>query len=326
MNNHPTDGLDRKGLTWFLILAFGISWALALPLWLSGQGLQHPLAFMNLIAFMMGPAIATFVVVRWISRPQNVRRTTGLRFGAKGSRWGLYWLFAWVGLPLFILAAPFVGALLGLYPLDIVEFSGFREVLEQAGAAATLDLLPIQILVAVQLAQAILISPLVNGAFTFGEEWGWRGYLLPKLLPLGQWPALIVSGAIWGLWHAPIIALGYNYPTNPTLGVFLMVIFCVIFGIILGWTRLATGSVWPAVIGHGALNGLAAMSLLMHRAGTEIDPAVVGITGWTGWILPVLFIVLLVVTRQLPVRNPPDLREPEEDSPAMMEPRQVAAT
>ena len=41
---------------------------------------------------------------------------------------------------------------------------------------------------------SLLIAPGINAIFAFGEEWGWRGFLLPKLLPLGQWPALLLAG------------------------------------------------------------------------------------------------------------------------------------
>jgi hypothetical protein len=58
----------------------------------------------------------------------------------------------------------------------------------------------------------------------------------PKLLPLEQWRALLLSGAIWGAWHAPVVALGYNYPQHHALGPLLMIVFCVIFGILLGWS------------------------------------------------------------------------------------------
>jgi len=65
---------------------------------------------------------------------------------------------------------------------------------------------------------------------------GWTLGLLPKLLPLGQWRALLLSGPIWGAWHAPVVALGYNYPQHHALGPLLMIVFCVIFGILLGWS------------------------------------------------------------------------------------------
>ena len=117
---------------------------------------------------------------------------------------------------------------------------------------------------------------------------------------------MLISGSFWGLWHAPVVLLGYNYPEHPDLGVVLMVAFCVIFGIILGWMRLSTGSIWPAVIAHGALNGSAGVVYLFSKAGEGFGAAHAGITGWTGWILPIVCIAALVVTRRLPVPHPPD--------------------
>ncbi len=142
----------------------------------------------------------------------------------------------------------------------------------------------------------------------FGEEYGWRGYLLPQLLPLGQWPALLLSGAIWGFWHTLLILMGFDYPQHRILGVLLITLFGMIVGVILGWTRLATGSVWPAVLGHAAVdaNQVAGGVYVLLPARAQIDTALAGMTGVTGWILPVLFIAFLTVTRRLPVRNPPD--------------------
>jgi uncharacterized protein len=167
---------------------------------------------------------------------------------------------------------------------------------------------------------ALPLLALLNIPFTFGEEWGWRGYLLPQLLPLGQWHALLISGAIWGFWHAPVILLGYNYPEHPVLGVFLMAIFCVIVGTILGWTRLATGSVWPAVLGHASINASAGAAYVFSRAGVEYDQSQVTILGWTGWVLPLLFIALLVLTHRLPVRGVPGTPNPRPGPTAAGEP------
>jgi membrane protease YdiL (CAAX protease family) len=314
--------LDLRAIGWFLAIAFGIAWLPFLPMWLDGQGLRSPWAVLILL-MTFAPTIATFAVTRWIRRPSSIRESTGLRFGIRGGRWGLYWLFGWLGLIAFGVAAPFVGYLFGLYPMDLAGFSGYREVLESAPVGqGILGLASIRTLALVVLLTLPLYA-LLYVPTAFGEEWGWRGYLLPLLLPLGQWPALLVSGVIWGLWHAPLILLGLNYPEHPVLGVFLMAVNCAIFGTILGWTRLASGSVWPAVLGHAGMNsGLLLRDLfVLTAAGAGYDTTQVYLTGWTGWILPLLFIALLVITRRLPVRKAPDPTPPSGSTAAAKNPQ-----
>jgi membrane protease YdiL (CAAX protease family) len=65
----------------------------------------------------------------------------------------------------------------------------------------------------------------VGAALAFGEEFGWRGYLLPKLLPLGEVKAALIVGVIWGPWHLPVLIAGLNYPGEliiAVLAVFLL--------------------------------------------------------------------------------------------------------
>ena len=63
---------------------------------------------------------------------------------------------------------------------------------------------------------ALPIFTLLMAPLAFGEEWGWRGYLLPHLLPLGQWPAFLIGGVIWGLWHIPVVTAA-TYAGVPAL-------------------------------------------------------------------------------------------------------------
>jgi membrane protease YdiL (CAAX protease family) len=304
----PQRTLDLRGIGWFLLIAFGGAWLLALPLWLDPRGLSSPWAAL-ILAMNFTPAVATLIVTRWIRPLPHVRKATGLRRAAPGRRWGRYWLFGWLAMPLFVIAAPFVGALFGLFPLDLQQFSGLRAWAQASpqGAALLARVPPAVYAWTVVLTlplQALLLTP-----FTFGEEWGWRGYLLPQLLPIGQGRALLASGVIWGLWHAPVVLLGFNYPLHPPLiGLLLMVIFSTIMGTLLGWTRLATGSVWPAVLGHAGMDANQVLGgvLLLMRAGATIDTAQV-LIGWTGWLLPLLCIAVLARTGRLPVRDAPDL-------------------
>ncbi len=297
--------LNWRGLIWFVGLSYGLAWLCCAPLWLSGAGLASPLAMPLIMVMMFMPALATLVVTRWISPPpEGLFKATGLSIG-KGRRWGWYWLFAWTVPGLVMVVSPFVSALAGVYDLDL-SLSGFRSLLVSAGVGEALASVSLWPIVLTQLAVGFAIGPLLNAIPVFGEEWGWRGYLLPQLLPLGQWPALIISGAIWGLWHAPVILLGYNYPTNPPLGLVMMIVFCILVGILLGWTRLATGSVWPAVIGHGSINALGGVIAIFAREGSTVDTIWATALGITGWPLWLLVIGILTVTRRLPVADPPD--------------------
>ena len=253
---------------------------------------------------MFTPTIGV-VTVRFLL-PKSVQplvEVTGLGIGS-WPKCLYYWLFGWFGITALVLAAPFVGTLLGMYTLDLQNFSGLRQLLrQQPGDEAIIQKVPLHTLLLIQFAQ-VLIAPGTNAVFAFGEEWGWRGFLLFKLLPLGQWPALVFSGALWGLWHTPVVLLGYNYPLHPRFGVLLMTIFCVIMGILFGWMRLATGSIWPAVIGHGTLSAAGVFGYVFADADQTIDTAHVTILGWTGWVLPLLTILLLIALKRLPLSEP----------------------
>jgi membrane protease YdiL (CAAX protease family) len=179
--------------------------------------------------------------------------------------------------------------------LDLVNFSGFAAQI----ASLTSKPLPIPIqLVAVLQLVSIPAGALINAFFTIGEELGWRGWLLPSLRPLGTWPALLISGAIWGLWHSPVILLGYNFGEPNLLGVALMVGGCVLFGILVGWLRLRTGSIWPSIFAHAAFNAAGGFLVIVAVEGTSVSSPTLSPLGWVTWIVMALVIAVLVVTRQ----------------------------
>jgi membrane protease YdiL (CAAX protease family) len=305
-----TGQVNWRGVGWFLVIAHALAWLLELPIMLDPRGLLSPWA---LLIYLVNytPTVATLLVVRWISPLPHARQATGLRLGVRFRMWLLYCVLGLFGITFINVASPFVGALFGQFPLDLTHFSELRVmILHNPGGQQLLNQVPIQTLAWLTIAtlplQSLLLIP-----FTFGEEYGWRGYLLPQLLPLGQWPALLISGAIWGFWHAPLLLIGWNYPKHHLLGVALFTIALTIIGILIGWTRLATGSVWPAVIAHAALdqNEVLKGVLVLLKAGAPFDTATATLDGWTGWIVPLLIIGFLVLTKRLPVRNPPDLQQ-----------------
>lgn len=103
----------------------------------------------------------------------------------------------------------------------------------------------------------------------FGEEWGWRGYLFPRLSQLaGTVPALMITGIIWGVWHLPALLEGLNFGTElpgyPVSNVLLMCIYCILMGIFYSWLTWRSGSIWPATLAHMLQDHLgSAMAVLL---------------------------------------------------------------
>lgn len=134
----------------------------------------------------------------------------------------------------------------------------------------------------------------VSCVATFGEELGWRGYMLTRMIAAGMPTPILVSGIIWALWHVPIILSGqYASGAHPRLSAVLFVIGVVAESYLVGYVRLRSGSVWPAVTMHGAWNALIQGTFDRATVGT---PFAVGESGWLSVIVSVGFVIM--VTRR----------------------------
>jgi uncharacterized protein len=102
----------------------------------------------------------------------------------------------------------------------------------------------------------LMLKTLPNIPFTFGEEYGWRGYLLPRLLPLGEVRATLLVGLIWGPWHVPFLLAGLNYPGVNFWLAFLVFLFTVVaLSFAYTWFYVASsGSVLVVALLHQSFN------------------------------------------------------------------------
>jgi membrane protease YdiL (CAAX protease family) len=105
---------------------------------------------------------------------------------------------------------------------------------------------------------------------SFGEEYGWRGFLQGELVKLGRIKGVLLVGLIWGVWHAPIVAMGHNYPGYPVTGPLAMVVYSVGLAFVLGYAMLKSGSVWLAAFLHGVNNQV--LSFLIAMVYKPADP------------------------------------------------------
>ncbi len=290
--------IERKPLMTFLIVAFGISWILFFaPMLLVNLDAQtRQLASLGLISLgMWGPGIGALIATRWIEG----KSFRSLRLNTLGSK--RMYLWAWLLPPALSILGGLFTILFGVAQFD-PDLTLIRT--SMVGAPGAENINP-WIVVLAQSAFTFTLAPLINILFALGEELGWRGYLLPKLLPLGQWRAVLISGVIWGVWHAPVIVQGQNYPGYPVLGIFMMIVFCILLGTILSWLYLNVRSPWIAALAHGAINASAGLPVLFFKQG--FDMAFGGtIATPPAWLAMGLFILWLVLTKRFPVQGQPN--------------------
>lgn len=201
--------------------------------------------------------------------------TNLLRFRIKPS-----WLVAWILPVVIVLVTILVNSL-----LPNVEFNTDMS-----------SLIPVEMnpafLIVTTIISGLLAGATINALFAFGEEYGWRNYLVDTLREKKFVFASIFIGIVWGLWHFPLILLGHNYPQHSVAGVFMMVIFCVLVSFVELYFVLKAKSVYPAAIFHGTLNAVAGLNLLLIKGGNDL---LNGVCGLSGFIVIAIVIAIIYV-------------------------------
>lgn len=271
--------MSRKGVPAFLAITFGITW-LVEGILILGTGwrvdnLSVPLyGQLTIAAVMWVPGLAAFLTVRFITR-QGVK-SLNLRFGS----WKPY-LWTALLIPLAFVLTYALTWLLGLAQPDW-QLAGFYAQVAAMGADMSTAPAPGLLLPALFIG-TVITTPLINGLFGLGEEIGWRGYLLPSLMPLGKWKAYLLLGVIWGLWHAPLVLAGFNYGEYRWLGVLGMCGLTTAIGIPMNELTLRHRSTLLAGWMHGAFNSQGYGIWRMLFMG--YNPLLGGLTGVVGMVV-----------------------------------------
>jgi membrane protease YdiL (CAAX protease family) len=295
--------LDTRRILIYLAFAFGIAWAASLVVYLTG-GLRDspiiiPQANISLALILIaGPVMWAPALAHLLTRLLTSEGWADVYLRPRLKQGWLYYAAAWLLPGLLTIAGLVVFFLLFPRYYD-PELTTLKQMMTQSGADIDLASVNVWTIVAAQTLQAMLLSPLLNGLATFGEEFGWRGYLQPKLMHLGQRRAMLLMGLIWGVWHWPVILMGHNYgldyPGAPFLGPLAMVWFTLVLGTFLGWVTLRAESVWPAVIGHAAINGMANLGVIFVQGEPNplLGPLPVGLIGGVGFTVVALLLFLV---------------------------------
>ncbi len=197
---------------------------------------------------------------------------------------GRYYLLAWF-LPTVLTVAG--GAVFFLvFPSCFDATLGvFRSAIQANASLSWITDDTLYMMLIAQVAMGVLFAPFINMLFAFGEEAGWRGMLFPTLAErFSPRTSVLITGVIWGIWHAPLTVMGHNYGLGywgyPVTGILCMCVFCVAMGSFLAWLRVRTDSVWSCALCHGAFNAIAGLGVYCAiNANALLGPSPAGLIG-----------------------------------------------
>ena len=273
----------------FSIAVCLFSWAMfALVHWGFGIGKETPTGLVVFeTIYMFFPMITALVL-------QKIDKEKFNHTGLVNFKFNWAWLVAWLLPVVMVLLCILVN---GLMPGVSLQYNAEQVINQYQVPEEQQELvreqmmrLPAWLMVISTLFSGLLMGASINALFAFGEEYGWRNYLVNALRERKFWPAALFIGVVWGIWHFPLILMGHNYPNEPYWGVLLMVVFCVLAGVIELYFVLKTKSMIVAAVMHGTINAVAGMTIYFTLGGNDF---LNGMTGLAGFIVMVVTIICI---------------------------------
>lgn len=272
---------ERSAWFFYFFLAFTALYVVlsVVTLFISNVAVQSVISLVATGLSLLG--LMVVVLLRLVVGKDEFQRA-----GLRGGKLGHYLLFG-VALVVIYWGMTFLNSL-----FELGETADVNALMVQAGIPEG-TILPGLFLLLVAL-QNMVLSPILGLLIAFGEEYGWRGYLQGELIRMGKVKGIALVGLIWGLWHAPIIMMGHNFPGHPGWGVLAMTLYCIGLGFFLGYAVLKTGSVWLAAFLHALNNGAASFLIaLVYTPNDNLFAFGVGIYSVAVWavVIGILFVL-----------------------------------
>ena len=271
----------------FSIAVCLFSWAMfAVAHWGFGIGADTPSGLMVFSTIYMFFPMLTALVLQAIDKEKfNQMGLVNFKFS-----WA--WLVAWL-LPVVIV---FVCILInGLMPGVTLQYNAEQLINQyqvpeeqQELVREQMGQLPAWLMAVSVVFSGLLAGITVNAIAAFGEEYGWRNYLVGALREVKFWRAALFIGIVWGIWHFPLILMGHNYPNEPQWGVLLMVVMCIFLGIIELYFVLKTKSMIVAAVLHGTINALSGTVIYFTLGGNDFLNGMPGLAGFITMALAIL--------------------------------------
>ena len=273
----------------FLLLCFGISYGYAALFYFLNVPFSGIYAVIIGAGYMFLPLISVLITELVIFKSFNKEQ---LQISFKLNRWFILAIFLpplvgfmAIGIALLLPGVqydPSMSAMIEKFAATMTP-----EQLDQMNQSmAKLPFHPLWITVI----QGIVAGLSINAVAAFGEEIGWRGFMVKEIQGMKFITAAIIIGTIWGLWHAPLILQGHNYPQHPQAGVIMMTAWCILLTFPFLYITLKSKSVIAAAFMHGTLNGTAGIGIMVLKGGNDLS---VGVTGFAGFIALILCIIAL---------------------------------
>ena len=275
----------------FSIIVCLFSWAMfAIVHWGFGIGADTPTGLMVFSSVYMFFPLITALVLQAIDK-EKFNHTGLVNFKV---RWS--WVVAWL-LPVVLV---FLCILInGMMPGVSLEYNSEQLINQyhvpedqQEMVREQMGQMPAYLMMIITLVSGLAAGVTVNAIAAFGEEYGWRNYLVGALREVKFWKAALFIGIVWGIWHFPLILMGHNYPNEPYWGVLMMVVMCILLGIIELYFVLKTKSMVVAAIMHGTFNATAGIVIYFTLGGNDFVNGMPGLSGFITMALAILGICI----------------------------------